>query len=193
MTENHVHIGTVNNTPTSHNSLIKVDQLNAWLDDITAKPYVAPILGVQAVRAVLEANGIILPLLDIDGADLNTSEAGMLGYTENGAPAPITAQEGEYVYKIEHEKVAGLGHDPSQPATVVETEGRYFYLVITKSDNGLYDVWAQVVTSDELDALDEEGDDSEFDEVADSVNGPSEFLKRTRRSNDDSGNTAEYA
>lgn len=72
--------------------------------------------------------------------------------------------------------------------------GLYLYVTHDMSKDGYVEGYAQIVDADELDDLNslDDMEDDEFASVKQPIPTTSEYLKRTRRSNDDSGNDDEY-
>lgn len=72
--------------------------------------------------------------------------------------------------------------------------GLYLYVTHNMSKDGYVEGYAQIVDADELDDLNsmDDLDDDDFAQVKQPLPSTSEYLRQTRRTNDDSGNDDEY-
>lgn len=124
----------MNYAPTEVNSEADIFRLNTLLDQITEKPFLSPMVAINAVRAALDFGGFLLPKLDVEVDIEGPKEIEVLSYMLSGHRLPAPALDCEYQYKIENTDL-------------------YFYFVMDRTDEGVYEVYAQIVTDDELDAL----------------------------------------
>jgi len=121
-----------------------LDRLNYTLDSITLLPYLSPTIFVQGVRMALHKWGLLLPLQDIEGTTVPTIVP---------ARDMDDNDDGDEDDGIDHPRINDGYHAPPdemEEAFAVDDSGLYLYMVVDRTEKGLYDCYAQMVTLDEL-------------------------------------------
>ena len=146
--------------PTIYNEGITVERLNSLLNQITSRPFQTAALAAQTIRAALDLNGITLPMLEVEGGNGRTSADGpsiinhlatMSNPTKNEPPS-----EGEWLFKITDADGPDDDFDDHLHLYIVMD------LINEDPDIGnVIDCFAQVLSTEDLDAL------GEFDDPTD--------------------------
>jgi hypothetical protein len=151
----------LNKEPTIWSEGLTVERLNALLDTVTIKKFLSASLAAQTIRACLDLHGITLPILEVEGGSggyygpsNSDGHAILIGTSSMSNPdmyAPPT--EGEWLFKI----VDSDGPDDDFD------DHLSLYIVMDKDDDNLIECYAQIVNDDEVDALADMDNMTDFD------------------------------
>lgn len=163
-----------------------VARMNVLLEELCSKRFIAVNVFTAAVRAVAELHGILLPLLDVEGAD-GQDQAGPTVADGKFVQAGITDAanvnmyappfEGTWVFNV----ISGAALDA--PSDI------YLYMIAEREDDGIYGCYAQLVDGDELqDLLSTDNLDDEFPELVGDVAGETPWDEQQRHVGNSTGN-----
>ena len=168
-----------NEVPTIYNDAADIDRLNDILDKITSKRFSDAAVAAQAIRAALDMAGITFPRLPVEAAPATTADghAAQLGLTDRSTPrVKNPPREGEWTWKIK---------DADGPDDDADDD-LHLYVVMNVADEdgfeGLIEVYAQVLTSDELEVIQNMDDvtDKDYEDLVGDIAGETDYLEKQR-------------
>lgn len=134
-----------------------LDTLNGMLERVTDCDYITPYIALERVRKVLAQYFIFIPKYTIMDGD-----------------------EGNAVFSVS-QFGNKIGVDNDAEVTVKNADGKYLYFEYVRNEDGKFDIFAEVVDSDDLDELlndynseEEEDEDDETDMVGSDQNQDNE-------------------
>jgi len=132
-----------NDSPISYDEVADLSRFNELLESITEKLFVSPMVFAQAVRAACDLYGIVLPPLEVEHIGWTSpmdGESVLTGETETDHPTGEELPDNEeIIFNIE------------------DSDGNlqdiYLYLIMERTEQGLYDCYAQLVNDEDLEDL----------------------------------------
>ncbi len=168
-----------NEVPTLYNDAADIGRLNGLLDQITSKRFSDPAVAAQAIRAALDLHGITLPRMPVEGSPPTTADghAAQLGVVDRANPDMYKApREGEWSWKIK---------DANGPDGDSDDD-LHLYIVMNVADEngfeGLIEVYAQVLDSEELEEVENMDDvtDKDYEALVGDIAGETDYLEKQR-------------
>lgn len=164
-----------------------VQRLNTLLEQLLEKPFLSPTVAINAIRAALDLNGILLPKLDCETEIEGPNTIDALSILMSGQRLPTPPLDVEYLFKV-----VDYDHDDDVKAGKIGDadwdNSLYLYIALNRHpDLGVYEAYAQIVNSDEVDDLiyadiPQELADLYVDMEGEDTNGETDYEKQVRHS-----------
>jgi hypothetical protein len=157
-----------NEKPTVYNEGFGVDRLNALLDQLTSKRFFTAALAIQTIRAALDLHGITLPVVPAEHPDQRK-------VNWNGSRGNWEGEEYEYLWHLDN-------NDTPNSDQGDRDNKLNLYIVINKDEDGVYDVYAQILYDDEVETITSMDNltDKDYEELVGDEAGETAWLKNTR-------------